>query len=204
MQQGTTAACLAVIGMAVMIYVAGAIAQPAGTSGDEAAIRQVIAEMTEGFNRHDGEAASRMYQPNARLVTVRGEVMEGQAAIEQGLTSIFQTRARNATHRTVDLTIRFLRPDIALAHVTNELSGLVAPDGQSLPSHQELSLRVYADCRTMPNGSGMARRCHGGIVDRVHGSPVPFGIVWSFRVPPERRAGGRSAGIGFACRVRTA
>lgn len=143
MQQGTTAARLAVIGMAVMIYVAGAIAQPAGTAADEAAIRQVIAEMTEGFNRHDGEAASRMYQPNARLVTVRGEVMEGQAAIEQGLTSIFQTRARNATHRTVDLTIRFLRPDIALAHVTNELSGLVAPDGQSLPSHQELSLRVF-------------------------------------------------------------
>ena len=94
MQQGTTAARLAVIGMAVMIYVAGAIAQPAGTAADEAAIRQVIAEMTEGFNRHDGEAASRMYQPNARLVTVRGEVMEGQAAIEQGLTSIFQTRAR--------------------------------------------------------------------------------------------------------------
>jgi hypothetical protein len=27
--------------------------------------------------------------------------------------------------------------------VTNELSGLVAPDGQNLPSHQELSLRVF-------------------------------------------------------------
>ena len=26
----------------------------------------------------------------------------------------------------------------------NELSGLVAPDGQTLPSHQELSLRVFA------------------------------------------------------------
>ncbi len=63
---------------------------------------------------------------------------------------------------------------------------------------------VYAARRTMPNGSGMARRCHGGIVDRVHGSPIPFGIVWSFRAPPERRAGGRSAGSGFACRARTA
>jgi len=143
MQQGRTAARLVVIGTAAAIYVAGAIAQPAGTTADEAAVRQVIAEMTDGFNRHDGKAASQMYQPNARLVTVRGEVMEGQAAIERGLTSIFQTRARNATHRTVDLTIRFLRPDIALAHVTNELSGLVAPDGQSLPSHQELSLRVF-------------------------------------------------------------
>src|SRR5436305_1466340 len=63
---------------------------------------------------------------------------------------------------------------------------------------------VYAARRTMPNGSGMARRCHAGIVDRVHGSPIPFGIVWSFRAPPGRRGGGRSAGSGFACRARTA
>jgi hypothetical protein len=32
---------------------------------------------------------------------------------------------------------------VALANVTNELSGLVAPDGQALPAHQELSLRVF-------------------------------------------------------------
>ncbi|MCS3524482.1 transposase [Bradyrhizobium elkanii] len=64
--------------------------------------------------------------------------------------------------------------------------------------------QVYAARRTMPNGFGMARRCHAGTVDRVQGSPIPFGIVWSFRAPPKRRAGGRSAGSGFACRARTA
>ena len=63
---------------------------------------------------------------------------------------------------------------------------------------------VYAARRTMPNGSGMARRCHAGIVDRGHGSPIPFGIVWSFRAPRGRQVGGRSAGSGFACRARTA
>lgn len=44
---------------------------------------------------------------------------------------------------------------------------------------------VYAARRTMPNWFGMARRCHAGTVDRVHGSPIPFGIVWSVRAPPE-------------------
>ena len=112
---------------------------------DENEIRQLITEMTAGFNRHDGRAASSMYLPNATLVTVRGEMMDGQAAIEKGLTSIFETRARNATLRTLNVTIRFLRPDVALAHVTNELSGLVAPDGQPLPSQQGLSLRTKQD-----------------------------------------------------------
>jgi uncharacterized protein (TIGR02246 family) len=114
-----------------------------GASADEQAIRQVISEMTAGFNAHSGRAASAMYLPNATLTTVRGEVMKGQAEIEKGLDAIFASRARNASHRTIDATVRLIRPDVALAHVTNELSGLVAPDGQSLPAHRELSLRIF-------------------------------------------------------------
>jgi uncharacterized protein (TIGR02246 family) len=144
MKRSRRAACAAAIGMTALGYVAMVGAQQTGAATDEQAIRQVITEMTEGFNSHDGRAASRMYMPEARLVTVRGEVMEGQAAIEKGLTSIFETRAKTATHRTLNVSIRLLRPDIALVHVTNELSGLVAPDGTALPSHQELSLRVLA------------------------------------------------------------
>jgi uncharacterized protein (TIGR02246 family) len=123
--------------------VASAQAQGIGAAEDEQEIRRVIVSMTEGFNSHDGIAASRMYQDDARLVTVRGEVMKGRSEIERGLSAIFASRAKNATHRTLDQTIRFIRPDVAVAHVTNELSGLVAPDGQPLPSHQELSLRVF-------------------------------------------------------------
>ena len=144
MERSRRAACAAVIGATALTYVVMAGAQQTGAPADEQAIRQVITEMTEGFNSHDGRAASRMYMPEARLVTVRGEIMEGQAAIEKGLTSIFETRAKNAMHRTLNVSIRFLRPDIALVHVTNELSGVVAPDGSALPPHQELSLRIFA------------------------------------------------------------
>ena len=68
--------------------------------------------------------------------------MNGVAEIEKGLTTIFQTRGRNVTLKTLDVTVRFIRPDVALAHVTNQLSGLVNPEGQTLPSQQELSIRV--------------------------------------------------------------
>jgi uncharacterized protein (TIGR02246 family) len=135
-------AAVAAIGITAFGYAAGVVGQIRAPAGEEEAIRNLITEMTEGFNRHDGRAASVMYLPNARLVTVRGEVMNGQAEIEKGLSSIFATRAKNASHRTMDVSITFLRDDVALAHVTNELSGLVAPDGQALPAHQELSLRV--------------------------------------------------------------
>lgn len=165
MQQLRAAALAGAIGLCVLGAVSAAepLAKPMG----ENEIRQLITEMTAGFNRHDGRAASSMYLPNATLVTVRGEMMDGQAAIEKGLTSIFETRARNATLRTLNVTIRFLRPDIALAYVTNELSGLVAPDGQPLPSHQELSLRVF----TKADGRWKVAAFHNTMIRPFGGTP---------------------------------
>jgi uncharacterized protein (TIGR02246 family) len=37
-----------------------AAAQAPGNRDDEAAIKNVIAQMTEGFNKHDAEASTRM------------------------------------------------------------------------------------------------------------------------------------------------
>jgi uncharacterized protein (TIGR02246 family) len=122
---------------------ASTVARAQGTAEDEQAIRQVITEMTEGFNRHDAQASTRMYTSDADLITVRGERFRGTQEFEKGLAQIFATRAREATHRTLNVSVRFIRPDVALAHVTNELSGLISPDGQRPPPHQELSLRVF-------------------------------------------------------------
>jgi uncharacterized protein (TIGR02246 family) len=113
-----------------------------GTREDEDAIKAVIAATTDAFNRHDAKAWVKFCTPDAQLVTVRGESMRGVAEIEKGLTRIFETRGRKVMLKTLNVEVRFIRPDVALAHVTNELSGLVSPDGQTRPSHQELSIRV--------------------------------------------------------------
>jgi len=120
---------------------AGQAGAPAARN-DEDAIKQVIAATTEAFSRHDAKAWVKFCTPDARLVTVRGESMNGVREIEKGLTTIFQTRGRNVTLNTLAVAVRFIRPDVALAHVTNQLSGLVNPEGQTLPSQQELSIRV--------------------------------------------------------------
>ncbi len=99
-------------------------------------------EMTEGFNKHDVKAATKMYTPDADFVTVRGEAYKGAADIERGLAAIFATRAKDATLKTLDVTVRLVRRGVAIAHVTNEFNGFVDPDGQKVPTHRELSLRV--------------------------------------------------------------
>lgn len=117
------------------------------THADEDAIKAVIAATTDAFSRHDASAWVKFCTPDAQLVTVRGESMNGVSEIEKGLTAIFQTRGRTVTLETLAVSVRFIRSDVALAHVTNELSGLVSPEGQTLPSHQELSIRVLVKDR---------------------------------------------------------
>ncbi len=116
--------------------------QESGQISDRRAIEELIAAMTAGFNTHDARASTAMYLNDAYLVTVRGEVMKGRAAFEEGLAAVFRTRARDATLTTLECDIQFIRSDVALVHVTNELSGLISPEGETLPSHNERSLRV--------------------------------------------------------------
>lgn len=134
---------VAVIVAVLLACAAGVVrSQSVGSAADEEAIRQVIVEMTDAFNAHDAKAATSMYTSDADLITVRGERFRGTSEFQKGLASIFETRARDARHRTLNVTIRFIRPDVALAHVLNELSGLIGPEGQRPQPHQELSLRV--------------------------------------------------------------
>lgn len=130
------------VGLALSLYIPVA-ANAQGSPTDEAAIRRLVSEMTDGFNRHDAAAYMRLYTPDADFVSVRGEKAKGRDHAEQELAEVFKTRAREATLTTKELDIRFIRPDVALVHVTNELGGLVTPDGRKLPSHDESSLRVF-------------------------------------------------------------
>jgi uncharacterized protein (TIGR02246 family) len=118
-------------------------AQSSLAGEDEDAIMKVIVQTTEAFNKHDAVAFARFYTSDADLVTVRGEWMKGGAEIERGLSRIFQARAKHATLRPVEVRVRVIRPDVAVAHVINELSGLVDPEGRTLPPHRELSIRVF-------------------------------------------------------------
>jgi hypothetical protein len=93
---------------------------------DEEAIRNIILQMTEAFNQHDAKKATQMYTSNADFVNVRGDKYTGAEEIQQKLAAIFLTRAKQATLKTL-----------------NELSGLVDSAGLKLPSHRELSIRIF-------------------------------------------------------------
>jgi uncharacterized protein (TIGR02246 family) len=111
-----------------------------GTAADEAAIREVMASGADAFNRGDAPAAGAVYASDADLVNVRGDHLKGSAAIEQGLARAFATRYKDARMKRGEISIRFLRPDVALAYVTNEIT---VGEGSGATVHRELGLRVF-------------------------------------------------------------
>ena len=89
-----TAAVVAMIAIGISTLCSASRNQTSDSQMEEDAIRKVVALMTESFNHHDVNAATQMYSPAARFVTVRGEVMDGRPAIEKGMASIFATRQK--------------------------------------------------------------------------------------------------------------
>jgi uncharacterized protein (TIGR02246 family) len=117
-------------------------AQAPSNHADEDAIKVVINSTTDAFNNHDPRAWLRLATADAELITARGEVMHGAAEIEKGLTALFQGRNKNASVKTLGIRLRLIRPDVALAHVTNEISGVVDASGHTVPPSRELSSRI--------------------------------------------------------------
>ena len=98
---------------------------------EEQAIREVIHEMIDAFNEHDARRSSRVFTADGDLVTVRGEWFHGAVEIEEGLETVFAIRAGAACLKLIDTTIRFIRPDVALAHVKNEPAASLARTGKT-------------------------------------------------------------------------
>lgn len=86
-------------------------------TADEAAIRQVVKQVEDGWNAHDGKAFAAPFASDADYVVVNGMRVTGREAIEKGHTAIFTTIYKDSRNAATVKSIRFLRPDVAVVHV---------------------------------------------------------------------------------------
>ena len=84
---------------------------------DEAAIRAIVQSVQDAWNAHDGKAFAAPFAADADYVIVNGAYIKGRDAIEQGHTQIFSTIYRESRNAATVRGVRFLRPDVAVAHV---------------------------------------------------------------------------------------
>ena len=87
------------------------------TSQDEAAVRAIVKSLEDAWNAHDGKAFAAPFAADADYVVVNGAYAKGREAIEGGHTQILTTHYRESRNAAAVKGVRFIRPDVAVAHV---------------------------------------------------------------------------------------
>ena len=106
---------------------------------DESVVRNVLAEYTVSWNRHDTAALGRLFTQNCDYVNIAGVHWKGVQEIVQSQTELFQNRLKTAVRTLTGAEVRFSTPDVALVHATWDVTGWSRPTGEAVPVLKEIT-----------------------------------------------------------------
>jgi uncharacterized protein (TIGR02246 family) len=105
-----------------------------GHTEDEAAIRKIVARMQDGWNKGDGQSFAAPFAKTADYVIVNGMRIKGREEIAAGHQRIFDTNYKNSHNTATVQSIKFIRPDVAVAHVEWHLEISEGDEGRAMSS----------------------------------------------------------------------
>jgi uncharacterized protein (TIGR02246 family) len=120
----------AILAVFVIISISAAVswAKAESNASDEAAIKQLVANWSEGFNRKDPRACAMLFTEDGDFTSVRGASDHGRPDVEKHYQQVFSTFLKNA-HRTDTVrSVRFVSPTIASVDTDFEMTGATAPN----------------------------------------------------------------------------
>jgi uncharacterized protein (TIGR02246 family) len=113
----------------------GAAGKPAdsGTAAEDAAIKQVVAGFTDGWNSHDAHAMCVSLADDVQRVNWRGEAVHSRKEVEDQHVTLFAGLYKN-THRTDSVkAIRYLTPELVSVDNYWTMTGAKTRDGADWP-----------------------------------------------------------------------
>jgi uncharacterized protein (TIGR02246 family) len=93
------------------------LAAAADRAADEAAIHQILKDYETLWNKHDMSTFGNLFTDDAVWVNVVGQVWHGRADIQKVHQIVHETIFKNRNMKLDDMTIRFIRPDVAVSIV---------------------------------------------------------------------------------------
>jgi uncharacterized protein (TIGR02246 family) len=118
------------IWLIVLVFLVVPILPAHGTEDarDEAAVRELIDQLTAAYNRHDAKAVTALFESEADIVSIN--TYRGPAGIERFFSGMNGDPIESPSKTA---PIRFLTHDVAIIDMDTELPGMRGSDGQPLP-----------------------------------------------------------------------
>jgi uncharacterized protein (TIGR02246 family) len=102
-------------------------------TSDEVGVNAVVHGFEDAWNRHDMDAFAKLFATDADFVNVVGMQWVGREAIKHHHAASHATIFKTSTLTIGDTTVRFLKPDVAIARSAWTLSGMTSENGQMAP-----------------------------------------------------------------------
>lgn len=94
---------------------------------DEKEIRETVTAQQDTWNRHDARGYAALFAEDGDCVNVVGWWWKGRTEIENKLWRAFQFVFRDSTLKIEDVEVRFLSPQVAVAHARWTMTGAKTP-----------------------------------------------------------------------------
>ena len=88
---------------------------------EEVAVRKVIADFADAWDRHDVKAMVRLHTEDVDFVNIFGQWWKGWNEVEESLRRVHSTAFSKSRMLVNTELIKFLAPNVALVHGTMEL-----------------------------------------------------------------------------------
>jgi len=121
-----------------------AAADDSANSSEDAAVKQVVAGFSDGWNTHDAHAMCASLADDIQWVNWRGEPLGSRQAVEDEHAKLFADLYKNTRRTDIVKTIRYISPDLAVVDDYWTMTGARKRDGSDWPYRAGYSNFVMA------------------------------------------------------------
>lgn len=110
-----------------------AAADNSANSGEDGAVKQVVAGFSDGWNNHDAHAMCASLADDVQWVNWRGEPLGTRQAVEDEHAKLFADLYKNTRRTDTVKSIRYLSPEFAVVDDYWTMTGARKRDGSEWP-----------------------------------------------------------------------
>jgi uncharacterized protein (TIGR02246 family) len=100
---------------------------PALSAADESAVRALVSQFADSWNRHDMKAMRELDTEDVEWISVVGHYWRGKDTVYKGHTAIHKGMSAKTTAEVESATVRSIAPNVAMAVATMHFSASTDP-----------------------------------------------------------------------------
>jgi uncharacterized protein (TIGR02246 family) len=113
----------------IISIVISATAQTKGNAKDTEAVKNIALKWQDDWNRHDMKALAALVAEDVDFITVGGVWQKNQKEFEEYHAKGHAMQFKESAWTTKNTTVKFIKSDVAVAHVEWAIKGDKDPDG---------------------------------------------------------------------------